>query len=194
MKKALVGYGGHAREVAAHISDYITYFVDDEYWSEDLIDVKPLSKFDPNEYEIMITISNAKLRKKIVEKLPKNTKYFNYIHPSVIMLSKINIGHGVFIGANCVLTTNIRIGNHVILNRNVNIGHDSVIGDYFSSMTGSVVSGNVSIGECVYLGNNSTVKEKTAICDNVIIGMNGAVVKHIKQEGTYCGVPVKKIK
>ena len=54
--------------------------------------------------------------------------------------------------------------------------------------------GNVIIYDCVYLGNNSSIKEKLSIHSLTTIGMNGAVVKHIEEPGTYVGVPVKKLK
>ena len=69
-----------------------------------------------------------------------------------------------------------------------------VIGDFFSAMAGSVVSGNVLIGDSCYMGNNSSIREKITICEDVIIGMNGCVVKNIDKPGTYVGVPVNKIK
>jgi sugar O-acyltransferase (sialic acid O-acetyltransferase NeuD family) len=194
MKRALFGYGGHAREVAAHINEEILFFVDDSYWNEGDINVLPFSKFDPKEFEIMVSVANSNHRKTIVDKLPKSTKFFSFIHPSSIILSEVSLGFGSFIGANCILTTNIRIGNHAILNRNVNIGHDCVIGDYFSGMPGSVISGNVNTGNCLYMGNNSSLKEKIKICDDVVIGMNCSVVKNVNEPGTYVGVPVTKIK
>jgi sugar O-acyltransferase (sialic acid O-acetyltransferase NeuD family) len=193
MKKAIIGYGGHAREVEAHISDYITFFVDDEYCTEYHPQLFPLSTFDPLEYKVMVAISDPGYRKLVVERLPKNTIYFNYIDPSAIILGNVDIGEGSFIGANCVLTTNIQLGPHAILNRSVNIGHDCSIDAYFSAMAGSVVSGDVTIGKCFYMGNNSSIKEKIIIGDNIKIGMNAAVVKDITQSGTYVGVPVKKI-
>ena len=45
MKRALVGYGGHAKEVMAQMSQKLTCFVDDKYVVEG---AQPLSKFDPN--------------------------------------------------------------------------------------------------------------------------------------------------
>jgi UDP-3-O-[3-hydroxymyristoyl] glucosamine N-acyltransferase len=69
-----------------------------------------------------------------------------------------------------------------------------MIGDFFSAMPGSIISGNVEIGDFVYMGNNSSIKEKIKICNNVIIGMNSAVVKHITQQGVYVGVPSKLLK
>jgi serine acetyltransferase len=52
----------------------------------------------------------------------------------------------------------------------------------------------VILGEEVYMGTNSSIKEKIQICSDVIIGSNATVVKNIITGGTYAGVPVKKIK
>lgn len=192
MKKALVGYGGHAREVISQMGVELTCFVDDEFATGDL---KPLSDFDPSEYAIMVAVADPKKRFNIVEKLPKETKYFSWVHPSVLIMdSNIQIGEGSFIGCYSILTTNIKIGNHGILNRAVQIGHDTEIGNYFSAMPGSIVSGNVKIHDFVYMGNNSSIREKTSIHSSVTIGMNGAVVKDINHPGTYVGVPTKRIR
>lgn len=191
MKKALIGYGGHAHEVMSQIGCKLTCFVEDEY----LVDgTKPLSSFDPQEYELMVAIGNPKNRADIVRKLPKETQYFTWIHPTAIIMNNIHIGYGSFIGAYCILTTNITIGNHALLNRGNHIGHNSVIGDYFSAMPGAIVSGNVTIGDGVYLGSNSCIKEKTKIGSLITIGMNTAVVKDLIDTGIYGGVPAKKIK
>lgn len=192
MRLAIYGYGGHAREVAVQINEPVDFFVADEFLNEH---TKSISLFDPKEYMLMIAIADPKEREKIVNKLPKKTVYFNFIHPSAQIMDKnIKIGIGSFVGANCVLTTNIKIGDHAILNRGIQIGHDTVIGDYFSAMPGSTISGNVTIGNRIYIGTNATVIQKIQITDDVTIGANGVVVKNINQSGTYVGVPCKKIK
>ena len=191
MKKALFGYGGHAREVMSQMGETLPCFVDDEYVTNNTL---PISTFDPEEYCLMIAVANSKDRFDITTKLPKETKYFSWIHPTaIIMNDDIEIGEGSFIGAYSILTTNIQVGKHAILNRSNHLGHDCVVGDFFSMMPGSIVSGNVSIGDLVYMGNNSSIREKISITNFVTIGMNGAVVKDITESGTYVGVPVKKI-
>jgi sugar O-acyltransferase (sialic acid O-acetyltransferase NeuD family) len=192
MKKALIGYGGHAREVMAQMGVKLTCFVDDKY----VVDgTNPLSDFDPEEYAVMVAVANSKDRFDIIQRLPKETKYFTWIHPSALIMDEnIEIGQGSFIGAYSILTTNIKIGKHAILNRGNHIGHDCEIGDYFSAMPGSIVSGNVKIYDCVYMGNNSSVREKLSIHSLSMIGMNSAVVKHIEEPGTYVGCPAKLIK
>lgn len=192
MKKALVGYGGHAREVMAQMGLKLTCFVDDNY----VVDgTKPLSSFNPKEYSLMVAVANSKDRFDIVQRLPKETKYFTWVHPTaIIMDDNIDIGEGSFIGANSILTTNIKIGNHAILNRGNHIGHDCIIGDYFSAMPGSIVSGNVRIHDLVYLGTNSSIKEKLTIHSLSTIGLNTGVIKDITEPGVYGGVPANKKK
>jgi sugar O-acyltransferase (sialic acid O-acetyltransferase NeuD family) len=192
MKRALVGYGGHAREVMTQMGEKLICFVDDDYVVEG---TEPLSKFDPKEYELMVAVADSKSRYDITQRLPKETKYFTWIHPTaLIMDNSVEIGEGSFIGAYSILTTNIKIGKHLILNRGNHIGHDCEIGDYFSAMPGAIVSGNVKIYDLVYMGNNSAIKEKLSINSSTTIGMNSAVVKNIVEDGVYVGCPAKKIK
>jgi len=192
MRLALYGYGGHAREVTAQINKPITYFVDDQYINKH---TKSISSFDPNKYKMMIAIANPKARFDAVQKLPKETEYFTFIHPTTLILDdNIEIKEGSFIGAYSILTTNIKIGRHAILNRGNHIGHDTVIGDYFSAMPGSIISGNVTIGNNVYLGTNSSIREKIIIQDSITIGLNSGVIKNIYEPGVYVGTPTKKVK
>ena len=190
MKKVLIGNGGHAREVMAQMGVNLLRFVDDQYVDSDTL---PLSQFDPTEHIAMVAVSNSKDRFDIVQKIPKETQFFTFIHPTALIMGDVEIGEGSFIGAYSILTTNIKIGKHAILNRGNHIGHDCQIGNYFSAMPGAIVSGNVKIYDLVYMGNNSSIREKLSIHSLSTIGMNGAVVRNIEDNGTYVGVPVKKI-
>lgn len=191
MKLALYGYGGHAREVAAQIGEKVEFYVDDEY-ANDI--AKPISEFNPTTHYMMVAIGDSKSRFDVVQKLPKETIYFTYIHPTALILDDdIEIGEGSFIGAYSILTTNIKLGKHSLLNRANHIGHDTIIGDYFSAMPGAIVSGNVTIYDCVYIGTNSSIKEKLNIHSLSTIGMNSCVVKNINEPGVYVGTPAQKI-
>jgi sugar O-acyltransferase (sialic acid O-acetyltransferase NeuD family) len=192
MIKALIGNGGHAREVVAQMGAWdMIRFVDDKYWREES-NVLPLSKFNSSIYEVMIAVGDSKNRFDISQKLPIDTKYFTFIHPTALLMdNNIKIGEGSFIGAYSILTTNINIGKHAILNRSNHIGHDTNIGDYFSAMPGAIVSGNVTIYDLVYIGTNSSIKEKLSIHSLTTIGSNTTVVKHIEEPGVYVGVPAK---
>ena len=194
-KLALYGAGGHASEVIAQLSykfKLIKLFVDDDYVTSDL---ESISNFNPEEYAIMIPVSDSVAREKMVNKLPSGTHFWSFIHPTALLMddATIKLGIGCFIGAYSILTTDIVIGDHAILNRGVHIGHGCRIGDYFSAMPSSVVSGDVVIGNNVYLGTNASVKEKITICDDVTIGMNSPVHHDILESGIYVGDNLRKI-
>lgn len=191
MKLALYGYGGHAREIYYQISKDVVFFVDDRYVCDRTL---PLSLFDPAKYKIMIAVGDSNIRQRMYYNLPQETKFFTFIHPTALILDKnIEIGEGSFIGAYSVLTTNIKIGKHCLLNRGNHIGHDTTIGDFFSAMPGSIVSGNCTIGSNVYIGTNSSIREKINICNNVTVGLGSGVVKNIDKPGIYAGLPAKNL-
>lgn len=199
MKRALIGAGGFAREIKAHIGDpEMICFIDDNIFNKmetTSMSLFPLSKFDPLEYEVLVAVGTPQFRVDIVNRLPKNTKYFTFIHPSAQILDKdIFIGEGSIICADCVLTTNIVIGKHSHLNLQTTIGHDCRIGDFFTTAPGAKISGNCNIGNSVYIGTNSSVKEKINICDEVTVGLMAGVVKDITESGVYVGTPTKIIK
>ena len=155
MKKALIGAGGMADDVKANMGFFdMISFVDDLFYTNTNKNIKPLSQFNPNEYEILIAIGDSLSRKEIVNRLPKETKYFTFIHPSVMILGNdVEIGEGTFICAGTIITTNTKIGNHAQLNMATTIGHDCVIGDFFTTAPGVRISGNCNIGSSASQSN-----------------------------------------
>jgi sugar O-acyltransferase (sialic acid O-acetyltransferase NeuD family) len=195
MKKALIGSGGFAREIKYHMNCDLTFFVDDSYWIEGDSNILPLSDFNPGEYEVLVAIGNPLDRYNVVNRLPKETKYFSFIHPSAIILDdNIKIGEGSIICAGSILTTNIKIGKHSHINLQTTIGHDTIISNFFTSAPGVKISGNCKIGERVYIGTNTSIREKISICNDVTIGLSSGVVKNISESGVYVGCPSVKIK
>jgi sugar O-acyltransferase (sialic acid O-acetyltransferase NeuD family) len=194
-KKALIGAGGFADEIKAHMQQFdLTCFVDDLYYTPNNDNIKPLSEFDPNDYDVLVAIGDPTARENMVNKLPKETKYFTFIHDSAQLLGNdIHIGEGSVVCAGSIITTNCKLGKHTHLNLQSTIGHDCIIGDFFTTAPGVKISGNCIIGNKVYFGTNASIRQKINICDNVTIGLNGGVVKNIEEPGIYVGVPAKKL-
>ena len=198
MKKGIIGAGGFGKEIYWSLSmrerANTVFFVDDEYWNDSNEKILPLSSFDSDKYEVVIAIADSYHRERIVNSLPKNTKFFTHIHPTAqIHGDDVEIGPGSIICAGSIITTNVKIGKHAHINLITTIGHDCVIGDYFTTAPGVQISGNEKIGDRVYFGTRSCIKQKLTICDDVIIGMNAGVVKNITEPGTYIGTPAKKM-
>jgi sugar O-acyltransferase (sialic acid O-acetyltransferase NeuD family) len=197
-KKGIIGAGGFGREVYWSLSTLerinTVFFVDDKYYDSSDPLILPLSEFDPSEYDVIIAIADSNARERMVNSLPENTRYFTFIHPTAQLHDPdIIIGEGSIICAGSIITTNVKIGKHAHINLITTIGHDCIIGDYFTTAPGVQISGNETIGNRVYFGTRSCIKQKLSVCDDVVIGMNAGVVKNITESGTYIGTPAVKI-
>lgn len=199
MKRAIIGAGGFAKEIFLSLPseerNRTTMFVSDDWYNPKYADVLPLSKLDENEYEVIVAIADCKIRERIVNSLPKNTKYFTYIHPTAqIHDENVEIGEGSIICANVIITTNVKLGKHTHLNISTSVSHDCVIGDFFTASPSVTICGNETIGDRVFFGAKSCIKEKLTVCDDVVIGLNSGVIRDIIEPGVYVGTPAKKIK
>ena len=199
MNKGIVGAGGFGREIYWSMDSWdrvgTVFFVDDEYYNGEDDLIKPMSHFNPTEYELIIGIADPKTRERIVNGLPKETIFFTHINKTAqIHDPSVKIGEGSVICAGTIITTNVVIGKHSQLNLLTTIGHDNIIGDYFTTAPGVQISGNCVIGDRVYFGTRSCNKQKTNICDDVIIGLNSGVIHDIVESGIYIGTPTRKIK
>lgn len=56
------------------------------------------------------------------------------------------------------------------------------------------MSGSVYIGEETWIGAGVIVSNNIKICNNCMIGAGAVVIDDIAEQGTYVGVPAKKIK
>jgi sugar O-acyltransferase (sialic acid O-acetyltransferase NeuD family) len=198
LKLAIIGYSAMTREIIPRLDEEYDIFVNDNYLpivKEQYPDIVfyQLSTFNPQQYKALVTIGCPIKRKEIVESLPPNTVYHTFIDKTVQIFdpTTVVIGCGSIICANTILTTNIRIGMHSHINLANTICHDNTMGDYFTTAPGVNLSGTCIIGNNVYIGTNSSVKQKITICNNVVIGMNSGVNKNIIKSGTYVGSPIR---
>lgn len=144
---------------------------------------------------VVCAIGSSIIKKQIIRKLSKyqNVHFATLIDPSVHLSEYVEIGDGTIICAGSILTTNIRIGNHVIINLDCTLGHDDVIADYVTIYPSVNVSGCVNIGCSTEIGTGSQIIQGKEICDNVIIGAGATIIRDITEAGTYVGSPAKKI-
>lgn len=193
---AIIGYGGLAREIKSYLNKIglsSAFFVSDEF-HDGSPNLFKLSELDINTSEVLICVADVYDKEKIINSLPTETKYFTFIHPSAQVYTEHEIGEGSIIGPNVVITSNVKIGKHCLINSGSIIGHDTNIGDYSTVNPNSAVSGNCEISKNVFIGAGSLIREKIQIVSGVKIGMGCVVVKNIFEAGTYVGVPSRKIR
>ncbi|MEP7263549.1 MAG: acetyltransferase [Bacteroidota bacterium] len=211
MKKiAIYGAGGFGREVLQLIEQInanrpewiFEGFFDDGIAAGTMVNGYPVlgTVDEANNYSsvlyLVIAVGNPLIKKRIVERI--NNPQIIYpvlIHPLVHVDKRwVNIGNGTIITAGNILTVNITIGEHVIVNLQCTIGHDTVIKDYCSLMPGVKVSGEVVLYENVYIGTGASIINQVTIGSNTIIGAGAVVTKNIPSDCTAVGVPATPIK
>lgn len=143
---------------------------------------------------VVVAIANYKVKKDIVKKIGKKFNFATIIHPTVDVHNSNKIGKGSIVYKGAVMTTNINIGNHVIISPKCGIGHDSIIKDYASLLWNVNISGYDVIEEGTLIGSAATVIQNKTIGKSSIIGAGSVVVKNIESFATAVGVPAKVIK
>ena len=207
----IIGAGGFAREVQWLINDINK--VNKEWNILGFIDENPsnkgkelngnivvgsfedILKIDNQDIYYVCAVGDPIIKKKLVEKAEDmNLKPAILIHPSVIISEFVSVGEGSIICAGNIITVNIHIGKHVIVNIDSTIGHDAIIEDYSTILPSVNISGNTVIEECVSVGTGSAIIQGLRIGKYSTIGAGAVVVKDIPCGATAVGMPAKVIK
>ncbi len=141
-------------------------------------------------------VGSARVRKQIIEKVSsyKNVHFATLIDPSVMYSNRVVIGEGSIVCAGTILTVDITIGKHVIVNLDCTVGHDVVLNDFITVYPSVNISGNVIVGTGSELGTGAQIIQGKNICANSIVGAGSVIVKDCNESGTYVGSPARKIK
>lgn len=146
---------------------------------------------------VVIAIGNPKIKEQVSKQITNiNIQFATLIHPKVPNEAyQFNqIGEGTIITQGCLITTNIKLGRHVLLNLGCTLGHDVVLGDYCSLMPHVNIAGNSQLGNQVYVGTNATVIQFLQVGSKAIIGAGAVVHRNLPEAVTAVGVPAKVIK
>mgnify|MGYP001209362577 FL=1 len=114
------------------------------------------------------------------------------VHPTVLFdEDTVSIGTGSVICAGTILTVNITLGCHVIINLDCTVGHDCVLEDFVTISPGCHLSGYTNVHRSAYLGTGSVTVEGHHIGAEAVIGAGAVVVKDIPAGVTAVGVRAK---
>ena len=199
-KLIIIGAGGHGKVIAdnalkngytdiAFLDDGVTGFCMGFPVIGTSADIE---KYNDGSTDFITGIGNNAVRKKIAESYRVN--WVTLIHPSAQIAVNASIGAGTVIMANAVVNACAVIGEHCIINTGAVIEHDNVVGNYAHISPNVAIGGTVRVGSLTHVGIGAIVKNNTEICSGCTIGAGAVVIRNIKDEGTYVGVPARKIK
>lgn len=148
------------------------------------------------DFWVVCAVGNASARETIIRKLTgiPHMHFATLTDPSAELSQSVIVGEGCIICAGNILTVDIRIGNHTIINLDCTIGHDAVLRDFVTLYPGVHVSGNVTVGNTTEIGTGTQVIQGIRIGNESVIGAGAVVVKDIPDGCTAVGNPAKVIK
>ena len=196
----ILGAGGFAREVLnIYIDlgreDEVTGFIEQDTSRQGVIlNGKPILDSNvldnaPSGTKLIGAIGSRNRRTWIESLEERGFEFETIVHPSVVTSRWLILETGCILCAGSILTNNITIGRHTIVNLGCTIGHDVKIGNYVTVSPGVDIAGNVHIEDEVWVGIGSALIEKTYVGKGSYIGAGAVVTKDIPPGVLAVGVP-----
>jgi len=190
----IIGGGGQADEAESFSTREVAFRAVEKPYVNDhaRIDIE-----DPGElvdYPVVFAVGAPGLRRRLVQLWPGNN-YTKVISRSSYIDDSSDIKEGVIIAPSAVITTNVIIGAHALINVGASVQHDSVIGDFVTVSPGARIGGNVDIGDGVFVGMGASIIQRVRIASGIVIGAGATVMADLLEEnGVYVGTPAKLVK
>ena len=200
----IIGAGGFGRETlniyrdSGRESDVAGFL--EEHCAEPgrLVNGKPVQDWStlralPRDAKLIAAIGAA-ARGRLIDEATRHGYAFDTIcHPSVRLSPWVTVRTGSIVCANVIMTTQVEIGPHAIVNLACTIGHDVMIGRCTTLSPGVHVSGRVTIGDDVFIGTGAVIVERLTIGKGAIIGAGAVVTKNVEPGVTAVGVPARPL-
>lgn len=146
--------------------------------------------------EFVVAIGAPRVRKAVVSAMTAlgSPQFALLIHPSVKMSRWVEVEPGSIITAGSVITTNIRLGRHTIVNLNSTIGHETTLEDFCTLAPLAAVSGGVYLEEGVEVGTGACIRQGIRMARGSVLGMGGVLTKDVPENAVFAGNPAKPLK
>lgn len=153
--------------------------------------VSTIASYRPQENDLVIcAIGSPGVRKALVSAFQQHSARFaTFVHDRAIIGDNVELGTGVVVCPDVLLSSDIRVADQVHINARCAIGHDVSIGEFATLSAGCNLTGNVTIGEMAFLATAVTVIPGMQIGSSSYIGAGSVVIKNVPADVTVFGNP-----
>lgn len=116
-----------------------------------------------------------------------------FVHDSANVGLNAVMGPGTIICPCCRISTDSRIGAHVLVNSACGVGHDAFVGNYCSLLGNVAINGYAEVGEGVLLGAGSMVYPGKTVGAWATVGLGSVVLRRVPPHATVFGNPARII-
>lgn len=119
----------------------------------------------------------------------KGGEFISIIHPTSKVNKTAKIGGGTIITAYSLISDNVTLGKHVMVQSFSNIGHDAVIENYASIGAYVFLGGYARVGEMSTMHTRSSIIPHKSVGNNCVVGIGSVVMRKYKDSVHLFGNP-----
>ena len=141
----------------------------------------------------VVALGEPKARVGAVARLESalGARFASVIDPSVLIGTGSSVGAGTVILGHASITTDTRLGGHVLVNPGCTIAHDNRISGFATLSPGVHLAGHVTVEEGAFLGTGACVIPQIRIGAGAFVGAGSIVVRNVAPGHTVLGNPAR---
>jgi sugar O-acyltransferase (sialic acid O-acetyltransferase NeuD family) len=198
---AVIGGGGHAREVIATLeaAGYraAAIFDDDpRRHGERVLGVEVqgttqslVTDFERRFDYAILAIGDNQVRCRLARAL--SLRWISLIHPVAWVHPSAQLGEGTVVFAGAIVQPDCVIGAHVIINTAASLSHDCVLENYVHTAPGARLTGGVQIQEGAFIGAGSTLLPGLEVGAWTTVGAGSTVTRSLPANAIALGSPAR---
>jgi len=144
---------------------------------------------------LIVAVGDPAARRRIIGRVQARFRnpFVSLVDPRATCGDPTAPGPGSVVAAGAVITSNVVIGDHVIVNVGATVSHDVRLSNFATLAPGVHIAGSVNIGEGVELGIGCSVIPRINIGAWATVGAGAVVTKDVPPNATVVGVPARVV-